>query len=64
MGRHSGAICTCMCVFRALIGLAQLSLGKSYVGHQSCNTLSEAGACALMRVLGAARARPTLVVCS
>jgi len=52
-----------VCVCHTLIGFAQLDLGKSYDGYHRCNTLSEAGARALVRVLGAARARQELVVC-
>jgi len=50
-------------VCHALIGFPQLDLGKSLVGFYSCNTLSDAGARALVRVLGAAPARPKLEVC-
>jgi len=44
-----------VCVCHALIGFAQLDLGG--------NALSDAGARALVRVLGAARARTKLHVC-
>jgi len=55
MGRCSGAGCACVCVCHALIGFPQLVL------HM--NTLSDAGARALVRLLSAARARPSLNVC-
>jgi len=62
-GRHSGAGCTFMCVCHARIGFVQLGLGKSYGSLHRCNVLSDAGARALVLLLGAARARPELHVC-